>query len=135
LGKLADGIYIDLGMSKPSLVAAVTHVFQSGWYFVGLSYPALLKALYDVGPALAPGQQSLRLADDVRVFDANRLALYKAPKMSLSYAEYYFQQLYQEEVTLPDGTVIPERPVASISTNSSPTCGTRASTSASTWRP
>lgn len=111
LGKLADGIYIDLGMSKPSLVAAVTHLFQSGWYFVGLSYPALLKALYDVGPALAPGQQSLRLADDVRVFDGNRLSLYKAPKMSLSYAEYYFQQLYQEEMTLPDGTVIPERPV------------------------
>ncbi|MYM24521.1 DUF342 domain-containing protein [Duganella sp. FT135W] len=98
-------------MSKPSLVAAITHVFQSGWYFVGLSYPALLKALYDVGPALAPGQQSLRLADDVRVFDGNRLALYKSPKMSLSYAEYYFQQLYQEEMTLPDGTVIPERPV------------------------
>jgi hypothetical protein len=98
-------------MSKPALVAAVTHVFQSGWFFVGLNYPALLKALYDVGPALAPGQESLRLADDVRVFDGQRLALYKAPKMSVSYAEYYFQQLYQEEMTLPDGTVIPERPV------------------------
>ncbi|MHA4866763.1 flagellar assembly protein A [Duganella sp. PWIR1] len=106
----ADGIYIDLGMSKPSLLAAVSHVFQSGWYFVGLDYPALLKALYDVGPDVGD-LQALRLADAVRVFDGNRLALYKAPKMSVSYAEYYFQQLYQEEMTLPDGTVIPERPV------------------------
>ncbi|MTV39679.1 flagellar assembly protein A [Duganella radicis] len=97
-------------MSKPALVAAVTHVFQSGWYFVGLDYAALLKALYDVGPDVG-AQQALRLADEVRMFDGNRLSLYKAPKMSLSYAEYYFQQLYQEEMTLPDGTVIPERPV------------------------
>lgn len=110
LGKLADGIYIDLGMSKPALIAAVTHVFQSGWYFAGLDYAALLKALYDVGPDVG-AQQALRLADGVRVFEGSRLALYKAPKMSLSYAEYYFQQLYQEEMTLPDGTVIPERPV------------------------
>lgn len=110
LGKQADGIYIDLSMSKPSLVAAVTHVFQSGWYFTGLDYPALINALYGVGPDLG-ALQALRLADDVRLFDGNRLALYKAPKVSLSYAEYYFQQLYQEEMTLPDGTVIPERPV------------------------
>lgn len=110
LGKQADGIYIDLSMSKPSLVAAVTHVFQSGWYFTGLDYPALINALYGVGPDLG-ALQALRVADDVRLFDGNRLALYKAPKVSLSYAEYYFQQLYQEEMTLPDGTVIPERPV------------------------
>jgi hypothetical protein len=110
LGKLADGIYIDLSMSKPALTAAVTHVFQSGWYFVGLDYPALMKALYNVGPDIGD-QQALRFADDVRVFDGNRLALYKSPKMSVAYAEYYFQQLYQEEMTLPDGTVIPERPV------------------------
>lgn len=110
LGKQADGIYIDLSMSKSALAAAVSHVFQSGWYFTGLDYPALINALYGVGPDLG-GRQALRVADDVRLFDGNRLALYKAPKMSLSYAEYYFQQLYQEEMTLPDGTVIPERPV------------------------
>ncbi|WP_343730783.1 FapA family protein [Duganella sp.] len=111
LGKQADGIYIDLSMSKSALVAAVSHVFQSGWYFTGLDYPALINALYGVGPDLG-AQQAMRVADDVRLFDGNRLALYKAPKMSLSYAEYYFQQLYQEEMTLPDGTVIPERPVS-----------------------
>ena len=110
LVKRADGIYIDLGMSKPALTAAVTQVFQSGWYFAGLDYAALVKALYGVGPDLGT-LQALRLADAVRLFDGGRLALYKNPKMSLSYAEYYFQQLFLEEETLPDGTVIPERPV------------------------
>ncbi|MRW94088.1 DUF342 domain-containing protein [Duganella sp. FT80W] len=108
--KRADGIYIDLGMNKPALVAAVTHVYQSGWYLAGLDYPALIKALYGVGPDTG-ALQALRLADELRLFEGSRLALYKNPKMSLSYAEYYFQQLYTEEMTLPDGTVIPERPV------------------------
>ncbi|SDF50904.1 hypothetical protein SAMN05216320_101423 [Duganella sp. OV458] len=110
LVRRADGIYIDLGMSKPALMAAVSHVFQSGWYFAGLDYAALMLAVYGVGPD--PGAlQALRLADAARVFDGARLALYKPPKTSLSYAEYYFQQLYLEEQTLPDGTLIPERPV------------------------
>ncbi|WP_229262355.1 flagellar assembly protein A [Duganella guangzhouensis] len=97
-------------MNKPALVAAVTHVYQSGWYLAGLDYPALIKALYGVGPDTG-ALQALRLADELRLFEGSRLALYKNPKMSLSYAEYYFQQLYTEEMTLPDGTVIPERPV------------------------
>ena len=97
-------------MSKPALTAAVTHVFQSGSYFAGLDYAALLQALYGVGPDLGE-VQALRLADAVRGFDGARLALYKNPKVSLSYAEYTFQPLYLEEMTLPDGTVIPERPV------------------------
>jgi uncharacterized protein (DUF342 family) len=110
LVKRADGIYIDLGMSRPALVAAVTQVFQSGWYFAGLDYAALMYALYGVGQDRG-AQQALRVADALRLFDASRLVLYKNPKMSLSYAEYYFQQLYSEEQTLPDGSVIPERPV------------------------
>jgi hypothetical protein len=109
LVKRADGIYIDLGMSKPALTAAVAHVFQSGWYFAGLDYAALIKALYGVGPDLGD-LQALRLASEVRVFDGGRLALYKSPKISLAYAEYTFQPLYLEEITLPDGTFIPERP-------------------------
>lgn len=97
-------------MSKPALTAALTHVYQSGWYLAGLDYAALMRALYGVGTD--PGDvQALRLADDARLFDGVRLGLYKPPKMSVSYAEYYFQQLYAEEVTLPDGTVIPERPL------------------------
>lgn len=113
LVRRADGIYIDLGMSKPALTAALTHVYQSGWYLAGLDYAALMLALYGVGSnPFDPGDvQALRLADDARLFDGARLGLYKPPKMSVSYAEYYFQQLYAEEVTLPDGTVIPERPM------------------------
>ncbi|WP_371875596.1 flagellar assembly protein A [Duganella aceris] len=106
--KRADGIYIDLGMAKPALIAAVGHVFQSGYYFTGLNYPVLIKALYDVGPELG-AVEALRLAGDVRLFDAARRALYKNPKMGSGYAEYYFELLYIEETTLPDGTVIPER--------------------------
>nr|WP_315258303.1 flagellar assembly protein A [uncultured Duganella sp.] len=110
LVRRADGIHIDLGMSRPALTAAVEHVYQSGWYFVGLDYAALMLALYGVGRDPG-GAEALRLADDVRRFDGARLGLYKQPKTSLSYAEYYFQQLYAEEVTLPDGTLIPERPL------------------------
>jgi hypothetical protein len=109
LVKRADGIYIDLGMPKPALTAAVAHVFQSGHYLAGLDYAALTKALYGVGPDTGT-LQALRLADSVQVFDGARLALYKNPKISLAYAEYTFQPLYLDEMTLPDGTVIPERP-------------------------
>jgi hypothetical protein len=108
LVKRADGIYIDLGMSKPALAAAVAQVFESGCYFAGLDYAALLKAVYGVGLD-AGALQALRLADAVRQFDSSRLALYRDPKISLSYAEYYFQPIYLEEMTLPDGSVIPER--------------------------
>jgi hypothetical protein len=87
----------------------VTHVFQSGGYFAGLDYAALMQALYGVGPDLGE-VQARRLADAVRMFDGARLALYKQPKISLSYAEYTFQPLFLDEITLPDGTVIPERP-------------------------
>jgi hypothetical protein len=97
-------------MSKPALTAAVTQLFESGCYLAGLDYAALMQALYGVGPGLG-ALQALRLADAVRLFDGARLALYKHPKVSLSYAEYTFQPLYLEEMTLPDGTVIPERPV------------------------
>ncbi|MYN42304.1 DUF342 domain-containing protein [Duganella sp. FT109W] len=96
-------------MSQPALMAAVEHVFQSGGYFAGLDYPALMRALYGIGPDVGE-VQALRLADAVRVFDGARLALYKNPKISLSYAEYTFQPLFLDEITLPDGTVIPERP-------------------------
>ncbi|NYE59251.1 hypothetical protein FHW58_000403 [Duganella sp. 1224] len=110
LVKRADGIYIDVGMSQAALTAAVAQVFAAGGYFAGLDYAALMQALYGVGPDLG-AVQALRLADAVRVFDAARLALYKPPKVSLAYAEYTFQPLYLEQETLPDGTVIPERPV------------------------
>lgn len=110
LVRRADGIYIDLGMSRPALLAALTQLFADGAYLAGLDYAALMLALYGVGRD--PGAlQALRLADDARAFDGARLALYKPPKMSLSYAEYYFQPLYLDAQTLADGTLLPERPV------------------------
>jgi len=108
LVKREDGIYIDLGMARPALIAAVGHVFQSGCYFAELNYPALIKALYGVGRDLG-AVEALRIAADMRMIDAGRIGLYKNPKMGHGYAEYYFEPLYLEEVTLPDGTVIPER--------------------------
>ena len=109
LSKKADGIYIDLALSQLTLAAAINEVFHSHCYFAGLNYPMLVKALYGVGPDLgAPGMA--RLADEVRMMAPERIALYKNPKLGRGYAEYYFETLYLDEMTLPDGTVIPERP-------------------------
>jgi hypothetical protein len=108
LVKRADGLYIDLGIPKPALIAAINHVFTCRCYFVGLNYPVLNKALYGIGPDL--GQvEAVRFAAEMRVFDPERLALYKNPKMGKGYAEYYFELLYLEETVLPDGTLLPER--------------------------
>jgi hypothetical protein len=68
----------------------------------------LNKALYGVGPGLGDAE-AVRFADEMRVFDPERIALYKNPKMGNGYAEYYFELLYLEETVLPDGTLLPER--------------------------
>ena len=108
LVRRTDGIYIDVGLPGPALIAAVNQVFRSGFHLTGLNYPLMIKALYGVGPDLGAAQ-ALRLCDDVRLFDPLRAALYKNPKMGRGYAEYYFEPLYLDEEVLPDGTVIPER--------------------------
>ncbi len=107
--KRPDGIYIDLSLSPLTLTAAINEVFHSHCYFVGLNYPLLVKALYGVGPDTGV-PAPVRLATAVRVMEPERIALYKNPKMGRGYAEYYFETLYLDEMTLPDGTVIPERP-------------------------
>ncbi|GJI99711.1 hypothetical protein RugamoR64_02500 [Duganella rhizosphaerae] len=107
--KRPDGIYIDLSLSPLTLTAAINEVFHSHCYFAGLNYPLLVKALYGVGPdAGVPGPA--RLAAELRVMEPERIALYKNPKMGRGYAEYYFETLYLDAMTLPDGTEIPERP-------------------------
>ena len=111
LVKRADGIYIDLAISAPALTAAINQVFLSHCYFPGLNYAALMRALYGVGPDLPPVGSTIKLALDLHAIAAERLPLYKNPKMGRGYAEYHFEVLYLEEMTLPDGTVIPERPV------------------------
>lgn len=104
----ADGIHIDLGLPPPARIAAVNQVFDAGFCLVDLSYPVLIKALYDVGPALGPAQ-AVRLAHDVRLIDGQRAPLYKPPRMGRGYAEYYFEPLYFDEEVLADGTCLPER--------------------------
>jgi hypothetical protein len=110
IGLLArpDGIYVDLTLSPLTLTAAINEVFHSHLYFVGLNYPVLIKALYGVGPDFGDAKV-VRLADEMRAIDQQRIPLYKNPKMGRGYAEYYFEPLYLDEMVLPDGTVIPER--------------------------
>jgi hypothetical protein len=109
----ADGVYADLTVPAPLRVAAVNQVFLSHCFFAGLDYGALMNALYDVGPALAPpapGQAPLlRLAGGVAPFTPERQALYKTVKMGHGYAEYFFAPIYLDAVELPDGSVLPER--------------------------
>jgi hypothetical protein len=108
LVRRTDGIYIDVGLPQPALIAAINQVFRAGFYLPGLNYPLMIKALYGVGPDLG-AVQAARLCDDVRLIDPLRVPLYKNPKMGHGYAEYYFEPLYLDEEVLPDGTVIPER--------------------------
>ena len=94
----ADGVYVDLAVPAPLRVAAVNQLFMSHCYFAGLDYGALMKALYDVGPALpppVPGQAPLlRVASGVSPFTPERQALYKTVKMGHGYAEYFFAPIY-----------------------------------------
>ena len=88
-----DGIYIDVGLPQPALIAAINQVFRAGYYLPGLNYPLMIKALYGVGPDL-DAARAARLCDDVRLVDPLRVPLYKNPKMGHGYAEYYFEPLY-----------------------------------------
>jgi hypothetical protein len=107
-----DGIYLDGTAPAATLLAAVNQVFSTPAFFQGLDYAVLMDALYPLRPAANAGglQPPLRFAADIVPFDPQRRGLYKAPKMGRGYAEYYFEPLFIEEMELPDGTVIPERP-------------------------
>jgi len=105
-----DGVYLEGTASSVSLLGAVDAVFTAHFYFTGLDYPAMIDALFPLRPRATDGlRPPQRLAAGVSRFDPQREALYKKPKMGRGYAEYYFEPLWLEEMTLPDGTVIPER--------------------------
>lgn len=110
----ADGIFAEAGVLPADLLAAVRQVYLSGRFLAGLDYSALIKIVYDSGPALTlvfdGGKPQVRLASAAPVFDPQRRALYKAPKLHEDSADYFFELLYFPELELPDGTVIPERP-------------------------
>ena len=108
----ADGLYIEAGGPAAVLMAAVNHVYASGAYLAGLDYAVLTKALYDVGPALPPlpgGMPLLRLATGVLPFAAQRRALYKGTKLHREHIEYFFEPVYLDAATQPDGSVIAEQ--------------------------
>lgn len=109
-----DGVYLDASLQGPVFVVAINQIFQAGAFLSGLDYAVFIKALFNIGPPLPPGppgEALIRIADVVRMFDPQRRALYRAVKMGKEIAEYVFEPLFIEEMVLPDGTVIPERPV------------------------
>jgi len=85
-----DGIYVDPTALGQTFLAAFEHVMRGNYYFTDIDYALLLKAVYDVGPAVS-GQSLLRFAGGVSGFDAARRALYKAVKVADGQAEYTFE--------------------------------------------
>ncbi|WP_374581818.1 flagellar assembly protein A [Pseudoduganella sp.] len=106
-----DGVFLDLRRLAPELVGAVDSLFRSGYLLRGLDYPVLARALYGVGPELAPNAELLaRLADKLEPFPAQRKPLYRNVKVRDGEAEYFFEPIYLPAEELPDGTLLPERP-------------------------
>ena len=95
----ADGIYADPTALGQTFMAAFEHVMRGNNYFTDIDYALLLKALYDIGPALPDdgggggrgGVSMLRFASGVTSFDLARKALYKAVKLANGEAEYCFE--------------------------------------------
>lgn len=105
-----DGVFLDLRRLAPELVGAVDALFRSGYVLRGLDYPVLARALYDVGPELAPNAELLaRIADRVEPFPALRKTLYRNVKVRDGEAEYFVEPIYLPAEELPDGTLLPER--------------------------
>lgn len=111
--KRPDGVYLDTALPVGDLLAAVNQIFQAHTYFSGLDYPALLKALYGIGPDRPPGAPALqRVAADILAFAPERQGLYRAVKISGGCAEYYFEPLFFPAVEQLDGSELPERPAS-----------------------
>ena len=106
-----DGVYLDLRLLAPELTAAVDVLFRSGYVLRGLDYPALARALYGVGPELAPNAELLaRIGSQLEPFPAERKPLYRNVKIRDGEAEYFFEPIYLPAEELSDGTLLPERP-------------------------
>ncbi|MFC0135318.1 hypothetical protein CR105_14190 [Massilia eurypsychrophila] len=105
-----DGIYADpLSLGKLFLTA-FDHVLRGNFYFTGLDYALLIKALYDCGPALprsGSGEVMVRFATDATPFDPARRGLYKAVKIVGGSAEYYFEPAYLADPGNPGTTTEP----------------------------
>ncbi|SFF91782.1 hypothetical protein SAMN05518865_10646 [Duganella sp. CF458] len=105
-----DGVYLDVRLLAPELTAAVDALFRSGYVLRGLDYPVLARALYGVGPELAPNPELLlRVGDRLEPFPAQRKPLYRNVKIRDGEAEYFFEPIYLPAEELSDGTLLPER--------------------------
>ncbi len=105
-----DGVYLDVRLLAPELSAAVDALFRSGYVLRGLDYPVLARALYGVGPELAPNPELLvRVGERLEPFPAGRKSLYRNVKIRDGEAEYFFEPIYLPAEELPDGTLLPER--------------------------
>lgn len=101
----ADGVYLDPSLQRPALVAAIDGILSNNSYFSGLDYPVLMRALYGVGPKVAPGADGwLRFASGIMPFSPARRALYRAAKLDKGVAEYYFELVYLADPDDPGGT-------------------------------
>lgn len=106
-----DGVFLDLRRLAPELAGAVDALFRSGHVLRGLDYAVLTRALYGVGPELAPSADLLvRVADSLEAFPAARKPLYRNVKVRDGEAEYFFEPIYLPAEELADGTLLPERP-------------------------
>ena len=106
-----DGVYLDVRLLAPELTAAIDILFRSGFVLRGLDYPVLARALYGVGPELAPNPELLvRIGDRLEPFPAERRPLYRNVKIRDGEAEYFFEPIYLPAEELSDGTLLPERP-------------------------
>jgi hypothetical protein len=92
-----DGVYADPTVLGKTFLAAFDHIMRGNYYFTGLDYALVIKAVYDCGPDLprsGNGELLVRFASDVAPFDPARRALYKAVKINDGKAEYYFEPVY-----------------------------------------
>lgn len=106
-----DGVFLDLRRLAPELTGAVDALFRSGYIVRGLDYPVLARALYGVGPELAPNAELLvRIGECVEPFAPPRRALYRNVKIRDGEAEYFFEPIYLPPEEQEDGTLLPERP-------------------------
>jgi uncharacterized protein len=109
-----DGVYLDVSLPPSQLAASISQIFATGACLAALDYPVFIRALFQVGPPLPPGQPGdtcVKIASAIQQIDPRRQALYRGLKMGRGVAEYVFEPLFFAEQELPDGSIIPETPV------------------------
>jgi uncharacterized protein (DUF342 family) len=90
-----DGaVWADAAAGASVLLADIDRLIQSGRYFTGLDYAALLFLLYGVGTApVAPAGEDamVRFAGGIASFDTARRGIYRDPRIHDGQADYTFE--------------------------------------------